>query len=83
MSFLSTGVGKPLVAPVSRLLCDMERFKDDMKEEMSIIRMGICYTSTHDLENLAFFKMDHKLGMIKKYYDPYHITLGDYANLFH
>lgn len=73
------GIGKPLVAPVSRLLCDMERFKDDLKEEMSTIGMGICYTSTHNLEKLAFFRLSHKKAMIEKYYDPYHRTLQRYV----
>ncbi len=73
------GVGRPLVAPISRLLCDMERFKDDMQEEMSTIGMGICYTTTHDLENLAFFKFPHKKHIIEKYYDPYHMALKNYA----
>ena len=73
------GVGRPLVAPISRLLCDMERFKDDMKEEMSTIGMGICYTTTHDLENLAFFKFSHKKYIIEKYYDPYHKALENYV----
>lgn len=74
------GIGKPLVAPISRLLCDVERFKDDMQEEMSTIGMGICYTTTHDLKNLAFFKFSHKKHIIEKYYEPYHMALKNYAN---
>lgn len=73
------GIGKPLVAPISRLLCDMERFKDDREEEMSTIGMGICYTTTHDLQNLAFFKFAHKKHIIEKYYEPYHRALDSYA----
>lgn len=73
------GIGKPLIAPVSRLLCDVERLKDDMKEEMSTVGMGICYTQTHNLEILANFKFSHKLEMIRKYYDPYHQALKSYV----
>lgn len=73
------GIGKPLVAPVSRLLCDMERFKDDLKEEMSTIGMGICYSSTHNLEKLSSFRLSHKKAIIEKYYDPYHRTLQRYV----
>lgn len=69
------GIGKPLVAPVSRLISDMERFKDDMKEEMSTVGMGICYTRTHNL-----FRLSHKLEMIRKYYDPYHLMLSHYTD---
>ncbi len=73
------GIGKPLVAPVSRLLCDVERLKDDMKEEMSVVGMGICYTRAHDLSVLANFKFSHKMDMIRKYYDPYHNALLNYV----
>ncbi len=73
------GIGKPLVAPVSRLLCDVERLKDDMKEEMSVVGMGICYTRAHDLSVLANFKFSHKMDMIRKYYDPYHNALQNYV----
>ena len=34
------GIGKLLVAPISSLLCDMERYKDDCKEEMIKRGMG-------------------------------------------
>ncbi len=74
------GIGKPLVATVSRLLCDTERYRDDNKEEMSVIGMGICYTSNHNLDKLASFKLEHKLQMIEKYYDPYHRTLSQYTD---
>lgn len=74
------GIGKPLVAPVSRLLCDTERYRDDNKEEMSVIGMGICYTSNHNLDKLASFKLEHKLQMLEKYYDPYHRTLSQYTD---
>ena len=73
------GIGKPIVAPVSRLLCDMERFKDDLKEEMSVVGMGSCYTQTHDLKILTNFKFSHKMEMIRKYYDPYHQMLTNYT----
>ncbi len=73
------GIGKPLVASISRLLCDTERYIDDNKEEMSVIGMGICYTSDHNLDNLVSFKLEHKLNMIEKYYKPYHRTLSHYT----
>ena len=73
------GIGKPLVAPVSRLICDMERYKDDNKEAMSIIGMGVCYTHNHNLETLATYKLEHRQNMIEKYYDPYHRTLSQYT----
>lgn len=73
------GIGKPLVAPISRLLCDMERFKDDDKEEMSKRGMGVCYINDHNLKALASFDTSHKLEMIKNYYEPYHRMLCCYT----
>jgi len=37
---------KKLVFPYSRLYCDVERFRDDDKEEMVKKGMGVCYTSS-------------------------------------
>ena len=36
-----------LVFPVSRLLVDPERFRDDAQEPMSSFGMGVVYTKTH------------------------------------
>lgn len=58
------GIGTSLVVPVSKLLCDIAWLKDDMKEEMSVVGMGICYTRTHDLEVLADFKSSYNMDMI-------------------
>ncbi len=73
------GIGKPLVSPLSRLLCDMERYKDESNEEMSVIGMGVCYTHDHNLKRLVTYKLDHRKKMIEEYYDPYHRALSQYA----
>jgi N-formylglutamate deformylase len=38
--------------PVSRLVCDPERFENDEKEPMAARGMGVIYTATHELKQL-------------------------------
>ncbi len=75
----NNGIGKPLFAPVSRLLCDVEKSKDESKEEMSGIGMGICYTRTHDLGILSEYRLEHRENIIEKYYDSYQLMLTNYV----
>ena len=41
-----------IVAPVSRLVCDVERFADNDKEPMALVGMGMIYEKTHDGKQL-------------------------------
>jgi N-formylglutamate amidohydrolase len=41
-----------VVAPVSRLVCDVERFTEDAQESMAKKGMGVIYTKTHDGKQL-------------------------------
>ncbi|MBR0092762.1 MAG: N-formylglutamate amidohydrolase [Lachnospiraceae bacterium] len=61
-----------LIFPVSRLVCDVERFRDDAKEIMSRKGMGAIYTSCHDHSRLRVMPEAHKEHLLKTYYDPYH-----------
>ena len=40
------GIGIPVVAPVSRIICDTERFKDDELEPMAKIGMSVYFFVT-------------------------------------
>ena len=64
-----------LVFPVSRLLCDVERFRDPDLESMSRLGMWVCYT--HDMQGrpLARFDESHVQKVLTTYYDVHHARL--------
>ena len=69
------GVGIPIVAPVSRVICDTERFRSDADEPMSRIGMGVCYTTTHDLKYNFSWREGHKEWVLENPYDIHHRNL--------
>ncbi len=71
----NSGVGTPVIAPVSRMVCDTERFVDDSKERMSKIGMGVCYRTTHDLKHEIKITEEHRRHVIEKYYNTHHRAL--------
>ena len=58
--------------PVSRLLCDVERFRDPAAEVMTQLGMWICYTHTMDGEELARFNNSYIQEILSLYYDCHH-----------
>ena len=71
---LFTGYEK-VVFPVSRLVCDPERFRDDAQEAMSRIGMGTVYTRTSSGELLRRVTEEEQEEMLQRYYDPHHRLL--------
>lgn len=70
--------GERVVAPFSRLYCDVERFKDDSKEPMSQYGEGVIYTHTYD--GTLFHTHDNIYrDKIISYYDQYHRQLNHTA----
>ena len=63
-----------IVFGLSRLVCDVERFRDDEKEIMANRGMGVCYTATHDLKELKAVTPEHRERMLKLY-DRHHQKL--------
>ena len=62
-----------LVFPVSRLLVDPERFRDDAQEPMSSRGMGVVYTKTHRGRDLKSDRIREIL--VEEYYDPHHAAM--------
>jgi len=61
-----------LCFPVSRLVCDPERFRDDSEEIMASVGMGAIYTKSSDGCELRKISSRHKEKLLTQYYDSYH-----------
>lgn len=66
-----------IIFPVSRLICDVERFEDDEIEEMSKKGMGVCYTQNAFGEPLRKVTEQERSHIIEKHYRPHHRKLTD------
>ncbi len=66
-----------LVFPVSRLVCDFERFRDDKEEIMSEKGMGAVYTRCSDMSLLRRIDGENKERILRTYYDRYHAIFED------
>ena len=62
-----------LVFQISRLICDVERFRCEKEEEMTKQGMWVCYTKTSDLKPLKKTDTRHKQEILKLYYDRHHL----------
>jgi len=67
-----------LVANVSRLVVDVERFRDDALEPMAEKGMGAAYTKTHDGQE---FKLVYdREAILRQFYDPHHEALENWVD---
>ena len=64
-----------LVFPVSRLICDVERFEDDQQESMAKVGMGVCYEKTASGDSLRQVTDAQRRGILETYYRPHHQRL--------
>lgn len=69
--------GHDMIAfPYSRLVCDVERFRDDSRETMAGLGMGFAYTHGSDLRRIRELTPEHKRHRIERgLYDPHHEEL--------
>lgn len=63
-----------IIFPYSRLICDVERFRDDHLESMAERGMGVCYQTTYSLQPLKQVTAAHRKEMLALY-DRHHAAL--------
>lgn len=71
------GLGKAIIAPVSRLVCDTERFSHDENEMMAQRGMGFCYIRGSQRQEIKDYDRDYQDEILWRYYAPHHIALTD------
>lgn len=59
-----------IVFPVSRLVCDPERFRDDEIEPMALKGMGAVYTNGYDRGTIR--TVTNRENILQRFYDVYH-----------
>jgi len=64
-----------VIFPVSRLVVDPERFRDDADEPMAARRMGATYTRLSTGEPLRTLGETERRRLMETYYDPHHARL--------
>ena len=62
------------IFPISRLVCDVERFRNEADEEMTKQGMWVCYTKTSDCKPLKIVDDEHKQEILELYYDKHHFV---------
>ncbi|MEN6560576.1 MAG: N-formylglutamate amidohydrolase [Acidobacteriota bacterium] len=73
---IDPGLARVIVAPVSRLVVDVERFRNDADEPMSQAGMGAVYTSTHKGRELRTLTQETRQDLLGRYFDPHHRELA-------
>lgn len=68
-------IDKKIVAPFSRIFCDVERFADDELEIMSKVGMGVLYKKLDSDETLREVTPELREKILTKYYWKHHDNL--------
>ncbi len=60
---------------MSRLICDVERFRNPEDEAMSKLGMWVCYTHDQNGRRITNYDNCHKNEILTRYYDKHHARL--------
>ncbi|WP_027396185.1 N-formylglutamate amidohydrolase [Anaerovibrio lipolyticus] len=60
---------------VNRLVCDVERFRDDKEESMSRMGMGLYYTHSSEMKPFRKHIAEKREEVARTFYDPHHVRL--------
>jgi N-formylglutamate deformylase len=66
-----------VIAPFSRIFCDVERFSDDNLEIMSSVGMGMCYTHTDSGKPMRVVNEELRTRIKWDNYDKHHSKLNE------
>jgi len=66
-----------LVFPISRLVCDVERFRDNRLEEMYRCGMGACYTHGYAGTRIRSLSHEKEEQILLRWYDPHQNALKE------
>lgn len=64
-----------IIFPLSRLICDVERFRDPEEEAMSKLGMWTCDTHDQNGRRITNYEKDHVNEILTHYYDKHHAQL--------
>lgn len=76
----SNDLDEAIIAPFSRIFCDVERFSDDSQEIMAKFGMGFLYEKTDTGENLRTVSTELRKKMLEGYYWKHHDRLSQAVN---
>lgn len=66
-----------LVFPISRLVCDAERFRDNRREKMYLCGMGAWYTHGFAGTRTRYLSREKEEQILQRWYCPHHNSLRD------
>ncbi|WP_347839264.1 N-formylglutamate amidohydrolase [uncultured Draconibacterium sp.] len=73
----SNKLDETVIAPFSRVFCDVERFTDDLLEPMAKSGMGVLYEKTDEGKPMRQVSAGLRYEVVEKYYNLHHLRLTE------